>query len=58
LDPTSDDWRHYALWLEKDVASRLNAETMAENTLLREAFFHVTDLLDATLSRPVTVGSP
>ncbi len=57
LDPTPDDWRQYALWLEKDAVTRLNAEAMAENALLRDAFFHVTDLLDATLTRRVDVGS-
>ncbi len=55
LEPTSEDWKQYALWLEKDVATRLNAETMAENTLLRNAFFHVTDLLESTLTQPVSV---
>jgi hypothetical protein len=56
LEPTSEDWQQYALWLEKDVATRLNTEAIAENDLLRNAFFHVTDLLESTLTRPVAVG--
>ncbi len=56
LEPVPENWQQYAIWLEKDVASRLNAETAAENYLLREVFFRVSDLLEQAITRPVAVG--
>ena len=56
LDPTPEDWKQYATWLEKEVETRINAEAISENHLLRDTFFQVSDLLEQTLTRLVHVG--
>ncbi len=53
LDPTTDDWKAYALWLEELAVDKLNAEATLEAHVLREAIYQVTDLLDKAVTRRV-----
>ncbi len=53
LDPTTDAWKVYALWLEQLAVERLNAEAISEAHVLREAIYQATDLLDKAVTRPM-----
>ncbi len=44
--PSPADWQAYALWLENDVAQRLNREALAENEKLRAACYCASEILE------------
>ncbi len=55
IDPSIEDWKAYALWLESGVVDKLNQEAIAENQKLRDAFYQVTDILDRAVTEPIIV---
>ncbi len=50
IDPQPEDWRRYALWLEKLSLKELNNELIRENELLRSRMRKAMDTLEAGIT--------
>ncbi|MEK7298417.1 MAG: hypothetical protein AAB066_00845 [Candidatus Margulisiibacteriota bacterium] len=50
VEATSEDRKAYATWLEALAVSRLNAEAIAKNDLLRDVISKAVDALDEAVT--------